>query len=277
MCNCFRDGKTTSPPFPRDWLEIDEEGYLHLKPGHDSDDNWHQLYQWQQDCCAHEQMEYGDERISNWGGYRQFQEALGEIGWEFFPVLQDQLPNGNGGLMDSAKCAQALPELDHFVSQGVVGIKTVLVDSRTGEVLWEYVAAYDGIVVLAGSLGFDAGLSEFEFFAVARESGEDLFRATHFRQYRQDGEKITGDSDTICWKNLDTGEIYASRLAIAGKAIPWEDGNWTNDQGQHRFEYPEELHVEQRPWPVTDFDFIVTALRKIFQASVETGNPVRWC
>ncbi len=85
------------------------------------------------------------------------------------------------------------------------------------------------------------------------------------------------DSDELVWENLDTGEVYQSGIAIHGKQIPWEDGSWQKPDGTVRFEYPCEFHVEERPRLVTDFDYIVRALRNVFAASVETGNPVRWC
>ena len=108
MCNCFREGKTTPPPFPRDWLEIDEEGYLNLVEEYDSAENWGKHYAWQQSCCQHEGMDFACEHISNWAGYRQFQAALGEVGWQYFPVLEEQLPNANGGLTPSAASVKAL-------------------------------------------------------------------------------------------------------------------------------------------------------------------------
>lgn len=107
MCNCFRDGKTTLPPFPRDWFETDEEGYINLKREHNSDENWVEQYAWEQSCCEHEGMDFACERIPNWTGYRQFQAALGEIGWQKFPVLKQQLPNANGGLTSSADSAKS--------------------------------------------------------------------------------------------------------------------------------------------------------------------------
>jgi hypothetical protein len=276
MCNCFRDGKTTPPPFPREWFEIDDEGYLNLKKECDSHESWAKQYEWQQSCCEHEGM-FARERISNWSGYRQFQEALGEVGWQHFPVLKEQLPNANGGLTSSVASAEALEELGFFMAAGEIGIKTVLVDTASDEVLHEYVAAYDGVFILSGSRGFNAGLNEFEFFAVDAISGEDLFRATRFRQFNKSGEEISEGCDGVVWENLDTHEVFESGIAISGKQIPWEDGSWEKPDGKCRFEYPSEFHLERRPRLVSDFDYIVKALRAVFDASVRTGNPVRWC
>lgn len=277
MCSCFRDGTTTPPPFPRDWLEIDDEGYINLKKERDSDENWAKHYAWEQSCCEHKGMDFSSECISNWTGYRQFQEALGEIGWQHFPVLKEQLPNANGGLTPSAASSDALLELDVFTSVGEIGTKTVLVDTASGEGLYEYVAAYDGIFILSGSRGVKVALSEFEFLAVDATSGDDVFRAKRIRQFNNGGEKLSGDGDDVMWEDLDAGTVYKSGIAINGKQIPWEDGSWQKPDGRCRFEYPSEFHVEQRPRLVGDFDYIVRALRNVFEASVKTGNPVRWC
>ncbi|MEW4453182.1 hypothetical protein AB1L30_10940 [Bremerella sp. JC817] len=277
MCNCFRDGKTKPPPFPSEWLEVDNEGYINLKKEHNSGENWAKHYEWGQSCCGHKGMDFARERISNWTGYRQFQEALGEVGWQHFRVLKEQLPNANGGLTPSAASAKAIEELDFFASAGEIGVKTFLIDIASGKGLYEYVAAYGGVFILSRSYEVNAGLSEFEFVAVDATSGEDLFRATRFRQFHKSGKKVDGHCDGIAWENLDTGDVYDSGIAIRGQQIPWEDGSWEKPNGQCRFEYPSEFQVEQRPRLVSDFDDIVKALRTVFEASVETGNPVRWC
>ena len=79
------------------------------------------------------------------------------------------------------------------------------------------------------------------------------------------------------WEDLDTGKVHKAGFAISGKEIPWEDGSWQKPDGRCRFEYPSEFHVEQQPRLVSDFDYIMRALRSVFGASFKTGNPVRWC
>jgi len=258
-------------------LEVDEEGYINLKKEHDSGENWVKQYEWEQTCCEHEGMAFASEWIANWADYRQFQTALGEVGWRHFPVLQEQLPNANGGLTPFEGSVKALSELDFFVAAGEIGTKSVLVDTVSGEALYEYVAAYGGVFILSGSRGINVGLSESDFFAVDTASGKDLFRTARFRQFDKRGREVSGDSDDIAWEDLETGGIFESGIAISGKQTPWEDGSWQRPNGQCRFEYPSEFHMEQRPRLVADFDRIVNALRAVFGASVQTGNPVRWC
>lgn len=276
MCNCFRDGRATPPPFPLEWLEVDVEGYLNLKQGHDTDENWLSQYEWEQSCCEHEGMAFASEHISNWPGYRLFQAALGEVGWEYFPVLKEQLPNVNGGLTPASESTKACDELNTFVTAGEIGKRTVLVNTASGEATYEHVAAYEGVFIHSGARGIDVGLSEREFFAIKATSREFLFRAIRFRQFNRTGDPIAGDSSNIVWENLDTGEIYESGVAVSGKQITWDDGSWESSDGRCRFEYPAEFHVEQRPRFTGDFDHILKALRTVFAASVTTGNPVRW-
>ncbi|MCG8648965.1 MAG: hypothetical protein MI861_03985 [Pirellulales bacterium] len=277
MCNCFRDGKTTASPFPRDWLEVDDEGYLNLKAPHDSDENWGKQHEWEQSCCPHQGMDFASERISNWPGYRAFQAALGKIGWHNFPVLEEQLPNANGGLMPASASKLALAELSRFESSDSLGKVTVLVDTASGNGVYERIASYDGVFLLSGSRGVDVAVEETESLVLDRDTREILFRAIRFGQYRKSGAAISGDHDDLVWENLDTGQIFEAKIAISGKQIPWEDGRWENSDGVCRFQYPTGFHIEQRSKLVSDFEFEIRALKTVFQASVSTGNPVRWC
>src|SRR4051794_28231436 len=103
MCNCFRLGLTTEPPVARDWLQIDEEGYLGLKPENDSDEAYYRFHGWEQTCCEHPGMRFARESIANWAGFRLFQQALDHVGWDRFPVLRQELPEANGGKTEAAR------------------------------------------------------------------------------------------------------------------------------------------------------------------------------
>jgi hypothetical protein len=276
MCNCFVEGKTSPPPFPREWLEIDDEGHLALLPEYESNELFNQQYEWEKNCCEHPWMDYAFENISNWGGYRLFQKALEDIDWEHFPVLQAELPNANGGTTSSRASARALQELEFFCVWGIIKQQSVLVNSATAEVLYEHIAAYNGIFLWAGSQGFEAGVSEDDFFAIDTKSKRDLFRAKRVRQFNLNGEPISGDSPELWWLDLETGASFDAGIPISGKQIPWEDGSWEAPNGQRRYEYPAEFHVDQQTQQTSDFEYVTNALRIVFAASVTTGNPVRW-
>jgi hypothetical protein len=277
MCNCYRDGKALLCPFPLDWLEIDDDGFLNMKPAYDSDSNWHVLYEWTQKCCEHKNSNEAYEHIVNWSRYRSFQLALEFVGWHHFPVLKSQLPNVNGGKTPSDASEIALKELQQFAALGEIGQKTVLVDTAINSALYEYIPAYEGVFMHSGSTCIDAGLNEREFFASNSMTGEVLFQSSRFRQFDKNGRKLSEKSNVVVWEDLDTGAIFESGIVLSGSPIPWNNGQYQNSQNQFRFRYPVEFHVERRPRLATDFEDIVNPLRILFAASVRTGNPVRWC
>ncbi|PHR97067.1 MAG: hypothetical protein COA78_27985 [Blastopirellula sp.] len=277
LCNCYREGKTSDLPFPLSWIELDEEGYYGLKTEYDSNDNYFKYHKWEYDCCSHAQMEYADVRIGNWPMVRIFQAALEKIGWNNFTVLRVQIPNANGGLTSSDDSSKARSELEFFESIEQVGSKAVLVDTSTGEELYENIAAYNGVFVLSNNPRINIGISDEDLFVVDSDSGKALFRAKRVRQFLKNGDEVSGNRDDIIWKNLETGTLYNPGVAIHGRQIPWEDGEMQNSEGKNRFIYPSEFHVEQRSQLASEFEYIVHALKTVFRASVETGNPVRWC
>src|SRR5215471_284517 len=97
-CSCFEQGRTTKPPVPREWIGVDEHGYLALLPEHEEDEEAQEKFEeWLPDCCPHGGV-FASAFVTNWTGYQAFCEALERVGWEHFPVLQAELPEGNDGL-----------------------------------------------------------------------------------------------------------------------------------------------------------------------------------
>jgi hypothetical protein len=279
MCNCFRQQRTSNPPVPREWLHIDEDGYLSLRPERESDEAFFKVYEWEQTACEHPGMEQASEHIGNWSGYRAFQEALEQAGWHLFPTLEAELPENNGGQTSPASARLCLEELACFRSLETLGEKACLVDSATGEEVHRHIAAYDGVFVWAGSVGLEVGLGEFDFFVRDASTGSDLFRSRHFRQRVLEPKRVGRDWDIgeVELTNMDSGERFRSPVAVRGRQVPWPSGRWEDDEGRCNFAVPVEFHVEARPILPQDFDYTVTALEKVFRAAVETGNPVRWC
>lgn len=278
MCNCFRLGLTSLPPVPGEWLHIQEDGYFGLRPEYDSDERFAEVYEWQQTCCEHPDMRYASEHIANWAGYRLFQQALGRVGWERFPVLRQELPQANGGQTAAPMAALALRELDEFRRVSSVGSNVCLVDSVTGDVIQEHVAAYQGRFILGGRSGVDFRLDGLGFYIRDRHTEAEVFRATRFRQTILDPESdpYGPEPSLVRFEDLDTGRTFEGRIAVSGKAIPWPDGRMQDDQGRYRFDRPAVLHVEVRAERSTDYEYILGPLERAFRASVETGNPVRW-
>ncbi|MCI0380854.1 MAG: hypothetical protein L0215_25000 [Gemmataceae bacterium] len=277
MCNCFKLGQTRTPPFPTEWLVIDGEGYLSCRPEYELKYDWVTLYQWKQSCCEHEGMNFARERISNWTGYRLFQEALGKIGWDKFPVLKRELPNTNGGLSSPEAAKAALVELKRFRACPSLGQNAVLVDTKSGFVIYQHVSAYEGIFIFAGRTNVEAGIGQSKFFIRDRDTHSIIFQASRIKQSLLD--PVHEDSfyeGRVELRDLDTNQIYVGKIVVSGPPIPWPDGRIQNDKGESRYERSDGFHVEIRSTVPGDFDYIVNALTKVFEASIITGNPVRW-
>lgn len=280
-CRCWEEGKIKPLPFPEHIRLNLDEGYFELDlPYEGNEDKFSRFDIWTEDCCPHGDLTCASEYISNWTGYRLFQEALGQVGWERFPVLKAQLPERNGGSTDSESAAQALRELEHFERHARLGPITVLVDSDSGYVIFKHVYAYAGEFILDGRSGLNAGVDPSGFFIrQAQSPNREVFRARRFEQRLLGPQRVEGPNgdDSVEYTDADTGRQFVGRIAVPGRTIAWPDGRWENDAGQRRFEYPRRLHVEERQRGADEFADIVKSLRTVFQASVATGNPVHWC
>ena len=85
MCRCWAEGRTKPPPCDPAELHVDEDGYLSLIGARRDDEKLQDaLWAWEETACEHPGMDAASERISNWSGYRQFQEALAHGGGFMF-------------------------------------------------------------------------------------------------------------------------------------------------------------------------------------------------
>jgi hypothetical protein len=168
--------------------------------------------------------------------------------------------------------------LEEFRRVSSVGSNVCLVDSVTGEVIQEHVAAYQGRFILGGRSGLDAGLDSLGFFIRDNQTEAEVFRAIRFRQTILDPESdpYGPEPSLVRFEDLETGRTFEGRIAVSGKAIPWPDGRMQDDQRRYRFDRPARFHVKVRAERSTDYEYILGPLERVFRASVETGNPVRW-
>ncbi|APR87986.1 hypothetical protein A7982_13335 [Minicystis rosea] len=259
-------------------MRVDEEGYLSLElPWEDHAAEHQAFWEWLGSACEHQNMNAASERVSNWSGVRAFQTALREVGEGHFPVLLAEIPDANGGLMKPAACAAGLRELARFTELVRSTRSTFLVDDETGTELYRYIPQYHGVFQLSREHG-DVGVDPEGLF-VARHAedgvGEIVFRAMRAEQIviaRND----LGDAELVRLRCLDSGQESPPIASITGRQIPWPDGRMEDDGGRCRFACPQRLGVIRRGLTVADFDFILGALRRLFEASSVTGNPVRW-
>jgi hypothetical protein len=267
QCNCYQQGKTK--PFPRPDLEkyvrMGDDGTLILDLDYDDHEEAHQMFEaWQADACEHSGMKVVFERISNWSGYRAFQEALSKIGWQNFPTLEEELPSLNGGAMPVAASVKALEELALFKEKIRQQTNTFLVNTETGSVVFEHIAVYYGIFMWAGDEKLNFGFNRTGFFIAeqhpdsAVRNGRILFQAQHLEQRLllpdENGQRVE-------YYSADTEDRFVCRSITAGTAE----------------NYPRLLHIEERRLSADDFEYILEPLEIVCKASISTGNPVMWC
>ncbi|MCU0514274.1 MAG: hypothetical protein MUE40_17095 [Anaerolineae bacterium] len=266
-CNCYRDGQ--AQPFPLPHLEahivVNDDGFLALNvPEDDHPEALRQFDEWKSHACPHEGMMVVFERISNWSGYRAFQEALGRMGWRHFPTLERELPALNGGQMPTAAAVRVLAELGLFRRRIGQQHNLFLVNSDSGDVVYEYIAVYDGVFMWSGDEKLNFGFNAGGFFIAAQHpqsavrNGRVLFQALRLEQRLL---SAPGEPLRVEYFNADTEERFLCHSLTGG----------TID------DYPALLHVEERPLTPEDFEYILLPLQKVCEAAIATGNPVVWC
>ena len=252
----------TAPPCP---VRVDAEGFL--EPDGVRGRRWADaVYDWTCEACPHADMELVGVRVSNWGGYRLFQQALGSVGRHRLPALLRTLPNANGGITSAEDAGHCLAELDVFDAE-YEGEQTVLVDVRAQVELQEYIEGYEGLFVLSGSTGLYLGFGPRGFYVLQGEDRREVFRAMHVRQTRLNSGD--GSAERFEYLDLDTGTRFVASLGIPGLSRQIGD-EWVSD-------FPAEVCVESRTRTAEHFAPIIEALRTVYRASVETSNPVQWC
>lgn len=210
------------------------------------------------EACEHIEGRVVAVHLSNWGGYRLFQEALGSVGPSHFPTLHEQLPSGANGQLAASAAEAALQELSFFEGLREVARPFCLVDSDSGEILRERVSQYDGAFYFGGPGGADVAIGE-GFVEVVEHDGlrRMLLRAERIVQ----APHAHDDPDLgAIWTNEATGETWASPYVL------------------HRRDRTPvvAMHVERRSHGAERYAYILRPLEVALKASVATGNPVLW-
>lgn len=278
MCNCIKNGLKIPQEFV-DIFEVDEEGYPNLTIDYSQNEDVHHKFDsWLANSCLHEDMNFASECITNWYGLRSFQNVLHNQNTNNrFNTLLKEIPNTNDGITTPKNAKHMLKELDKFEKLNDYGKKYILVNESNGEEIWEYIPQYEGKMILSGKENIELGLDEVSFFIVNAQ-GKELFRSNRFKQILTN-QKLTENYDYAEVKFIDfnTGNSFTCFSAISGKKIQWPDGSWQNAQGKFRFEYPEFFYTNLVDRRADEFQYIIKPLKIICSASIETGNPIRWC
>jgi hypothetical protein len=203
------------------------------------------------------------EFIASWKGYQLFVDALYELGEDQFPMILDQLPEGDEGETSAEKAAAMLRELEHFTQQQSKVQQAILVDSERGGDVSMGSHVMGGVLTMDRVTGYDLGFDERGFFVRDRwEHNRELFRAMRVQQ-----DLIHPELLTIEYVDLDTGQRFRCNVPF-GKPMPGNDG--IPRMMLHQF------HIENRPTPPSRFAYIVNPLTAVLEASVASNETIQW-
>lgn len=272
-CRCFEEGKLKPGPVSPDDVYVDEEGYLSshkLDAAHERFTYrqfdarygalWREFMDWANSCCEHECGEYCSERVGNIAGCAQFEALVEAAGGEAeFPLLSKLLPHANGGTYPAEMAAATLEELDRFVERVVDVDEWVLCDVESGAEIWAstekgsfpwMMGPFDEVRMTGGKVCF-------------LRAGRPPVETAHFKQIPL-GRPGEGGCDRMRIVCLDTGMTTEAFGSIGPEGAP---------------EAEREFRVTLKKAPFLHEGKYETAecIRNLLVASLETGNPIRWC
>lgn len=272
-CTCFEEGKLKPGPVPMEDLYVDEEGYVSSKKltrAYKELDyrrfraRYHELEwefeDWHMHCCEHEDMDYCHEWVSNWAGCAEFRSLVDEVGGEQeFPLLSALLPDCNGGTYPAEKAEATLAELDRFIKKISTIDEWVLCDLETDDEIW---SSTDGATFTWRYGPNDrVGMCGGKVFFI---HGDDpLVETTHFKQIPVGKPDQNGNQKMriVCLDSDAVTETFDSLGPVGAPKVE------------------REFHVVSRQAPFLYEGKYWTAerIRNLLVASLETGNPIRWC
>lgn len=259
-CNCFKNGLAAKLPFAEELLTCDADGYFDVKRLPEvSDVEYHELerrlHEWERNACPHYKMYYCSEWVGNWWGVRAFQQAMGQIGAEHFPVLYNALPDGNYGRLEAEQAAAALAELALFEDRITAYENVFLQDAGSHETIYDYIAVCNGKFAWNYARKSVSGFDAQGFFIRNRKTGRELFRSMHFAQKVK--PVFWRKKPQIILTDLVSGRRVTIHSAIGGEA---------------RFRI---FKVNRRQLTLSDY-YVTGQLKKLLNAALETGNAVIW-
>lgn len=272
-CTCFEEGLMEPCPVDIEDIYIDENGYLSSRTvdeAYDSMDHrsfyaqygklQDEVYDWSCNGCSHEDGEVCWEPVSNIAGCARFSFLIDEVGGEeIFPLLSHLLPSGNSGIYPADKAEATLAELDRFIEAVKDVEEYALCEMGTNEEIWTSArhSAFSWMYSYNCKIGMEGDKVFFNY------TGKPIIKTSHFKQIPIGSPDNHGCQlmQIIC---LDTGETTFSFDSI----------------GPRRSEKVErEFYVATKKAPFLFEGKYGTAerIRNLLVASIQTGNPIRWC
>ncbi|GAA4373364.1 hypothetical protein [Hymenobacter koreensis] len=268
-CNCYREGKTIPAPH-QEYLRVDETGWVYLDvddlnlPKTIRDAWFLEFDQWEHAACAHENMEYTYAHLQNSSGMGSFQRFLAEIDAPLrYPLLATYLPNSEAESFPAAYATAGLAEVHRLRLEPTQETNVRLIEEKSGKLIAEtcsqevavfrftprgphYALHADGFFLFEDS--------RRRFFA---PRSNVVFKSMHFVQIQ-----LTSGACLLTDIATDRAYLAPDTLMLPGDETP---------AGTLSF------RVDVAPvLATTQHAYILNALERVLQASVETSNPVLW-
>lgn len=169
------------------------------------------------------------------------------------------LPRGNGGLYPTEKARATLEELDRFIKVVSDVDEWVLCEAKTGKEIWAS-TGHGSFTWMSGphdKVGMRGGKVYFY------HAGLKLVETTHFKQFPIAKRSTDGDGSMriVC---IDTGEVTETFASIGLEGAPCEEREFYVVSKKAPFLFEGKYGTAER-------------IRRLLLASIETGNPIRWC
>lgn len=201
--------------------------------------------------------------IASWKGFRNFTDAMAHLGEAHFPVILDQLPDGDEGETTPDLAEKMLNEIAYFEAQLGTLTQVVLVDSERSDDISTGSDILGGTLTIDRQSGFDLGFDDQGFFVRDRwDMGRDLFRAMRVEQ-----KLIHPETHTVEYIDRDGEQVFQCSAPF-GKPITGEDG-------VPRM-FLRDFHIELRPMDDSRFAYILNPLKSVLQRSVKRHHIIRW-
>ncbi len=266
LCNCYKEGKTSNPPY-KEFVKTSDEGlYLDLENLYQKDKNEYfkrndAFDKWMENACPHEDMKIVDERLANISGMSAFWSILEKLGGESkFPVLFNNLPTSNCGSLSINYSQTFLQELLVLEQEKKKEEKLFLSVKETREVKQSVninkrkVFIWQGYEQLYGidKEGFFISKKGFD-----NKSTKVVFRSKDFRQVYLGNDQYQFVDNFTKKKFIGTSKIHSD-----GKVKPKKVFSFIVEK--------KGVTIKQ------EYAYIIAPLKKLMSASIETGNPVMW-
>ena len=276
-CRCFEEGKLKPGPIPFEDLYIDDEEFicsklLDQKRKELSSEQFEELYgdlerdfvDWTYNACEHEDGEICSERVGNFCGLLSIDAVLSsDEGESKYPLLNNMLPDGNGGLYPVEKAQPTLDELDRFIEEHAKIQGYQLIDEETHKVLFSC-AVDDGFCMYSDD-SIDYGFTEDTLYFHQLKPSR-IFYADHFCQIPADDFEQTHKVVVFC----DEPNNSASNFKMT---LPGPIDSELDNSVLRSFS----VQKATLDFKKTGHFWRLNKIRNLLVASIETKHPICWC